>query len=43
MGKEREWQYNWEHVVFVSNKRKRVFKKEKTRVVVRNGIEEAAA
>ena len=36
-----EWQYNWQHVVFVSNKRKRVFKKERNREVVRHGIEKA--
>ena len=39
---EKEWQYNWQHVVFVTNKRRRNFKKEYNRTVARFAIEEAA-
>jgi REP element-mobilizing transposase RayT len=39
---EREWQYNWQHVVFVTNKRKKNFKKEYNREIARAAIEEAA-
>ena len=39
---EREWQYNWQHVVFVTNKRRRNFRKEYNRAVARTAIEEAA-
>ena len=38
---EREWQYNWQHVVFVTNKRRRNFRKE-YHAVARSAIEEAA-
>ncbi len=41
--KERQWQYNWEHVVFVTNKRKGNFRKPHNREVTKNAIEEAAA
>ncbi len=37
------WQYNWEHVVFVTKKRKRNFKNERNRIVARSAIEDAAA
>ncbi|MCL5099849.1 MAG: IS200/IS605 family transposase [Candidatus Marsarchaeota archaeon] len=39
---EREWQYNWQHVVFVTNKSRKNFKKEYNRNVARFAIEEAA-
>ena len=38
---EKEWQYNWQHVVLVTNKR-RNFRKEYDCVVARSAIEEAA-
>jgi REP element-mobilizing transposase RayT len=41
--REKCWQYNWEHVVFVTKKRKRNFRKEYNREVTRLGIEEAAS
>jgi REP element-mobilizing transposase RayT len=41
--KELGWQYNWEHVVFVTKQRKKNFKKEYNREVVRAAIAEAAA
>ena len=40
---EREWQYNWSHVVFVTKKRKRNFRKGYNREVTKEGIEEAAS
>ena len=39
---EKEWQYNWQNVVFVTNKRRRNFRKEYNRAVARSAIEEAA-
>ena len=41
-GRELEWQYNWSHVVFVTKKRKKNFRKEYTRTVTREAIEDAA-
>ena len=41
--KEREWQYNWQHIVFVTNKRKKNFRKPHNREVTKGAIEEAAA
>ncbi len=40
---EKQWQYQWEHVVFVTKKRKKNFKKEYNRIVTKAAIEEAAA
>jgi REP element-mobilizing transposase RayT len=40
---EKQWQYNWEHVVFVTKQRKKNFKKEYNRIVTKAAIEEAAA
>jgi REP element-mobilizing transposase RayT len=40
---EHQWQYNWSHVVFVTKKRKKNFRKEYNREVVRAAIAEAAA
>jgi len=42
-GSEKNWQYNWEHVVFVTKKRKGNFRKEHNRIVAKEAIEEAAA
>ena len=39
---EREWQYNWQRVVFVTNKRRRNFRKEYNRAVAKSAIGEAA-
>ena len=36
------WQYHWEHVVFVTKKRKRNFRKEYNRIVTKEAIGEAA-
>ena len=41
-GLEHDWQYNWSHVVFVTKKRKRNFRKEYNRTVTKQAIEEAA-
>jgi REP element-mobilizing transposase RayT len=42
-GLEKHWQYNWEHIVFVTKQRKKNFRKEYTRNVTRQAIEEIAA
>lgn len=42
-GTKFDWQYNWSHIVFVTKKRKKNFRKEYNRIVVRTAIEEAAA
>jgi len=42
-GLEKNWQYNWEHVVFVTKKRKKNFRKEYNRTIAREAIAEAAA
>ena len=41
--KEREWQYHWEHIVFVTHQRKGNFRKPYNREVTKRAIEEAAA
>lgn len=40
---EKQWQYNYSHIVLVTKKRKRNFKKEYNRIVTKAAIEEAAA
>ena len=40
---EKQWQYNYEHIVFVTKKRRKNFKKEYNRTVTKAAIEEAAA
>ena len=35
-----DWQYNWVHIVFVTKKRKRNFRKEYNRTVAKDAIEE---
>ncbi len=40
---EKQWQYNYEHIVFVTKKRRKNFKKEYNRAVTKAAIEEAAA
>lgn len=37
------WQYHWEHVVLVTKKRKKNFRKEYNRTVTKGAIEEAAS
>ena len=39
---EKQWQYHWEHIVFVTKKRKKNFKKEYNRTVAKSAMEEAA-
>jgi hypothetical protein len=40
-GTKFDWQYHWSHIVFVTKKRKKNFRKEYNRIVVRTAIEEA--